>query len=148
MLLIDLAVPRDIEPTIADLDDAYLYSVDDLRSVISRNQSAREAAAVEARAMIARETEAFARRQQALNAVPLITTVRSQLMEIRDQALAQAQRQLAAGKPVDEVLDRLATTLTKRLMHEPTLRMREAGEQGDRELLDVASRLFGVGKDS
>ena len=148
MFLIDLAVPRDIDSGVAKFSDAYLYTVDDLRRVIDRNQAAREDAAVDARQLIGSETESFVRRHYALDAVPLIKSVRHQLGIVRDQALAQAQRQIAAGKPVDEVLERLADAITNRLLHEPSARLREAGEQGDRELLAVARKLFGVGSES
>lgn len=147
MMLMDLAVPRDIASDVATLSDAYLYTVDDLRQVVSNNQAARIKAAEQAAAMIDVHTDDFTRRQQALDAVPLIKSVRSRLTSVRDQALAQAQRQIAAGKPIDEVLERMADTITKRLLHEPSTQMREAGEQGDRELLAVASRLFGIKKD-
>lgn len=147
MLLVDLAVPRDIDPRVAQLADAYLYTVDDLRAVIDTNQAVRVEAAAEADALIEAATAQFLRREDALDAVPLIKSVRSQLNTVRDQAVAHAQRQIAAGKPVDKVLERLADAITQRLLHEPSARMREAGEQGDRELLDVASRLFGIGKE-
>ena len=145
MMLVDLAVPRDIDPQAGDLPDAYLYTVDDLRAVITNNQAARERAAGHAEALILESTERYLRHEDALDAVPLIKSVRVQLEQVRDRALAQAQRQIAAGKPVGEVLERLAQTLTQSLLHEPSTRLREAGEQGDRELLDVASRLFGLG---
>jgi glutamyl-tRNA reductase len=148
IMLMDLAVPRDIAPEVADLPDAYLYTVDDLRQVVMENQAARVKAAEEAAGMIEIYTGEFSRREDALEAVPLIRSFRSQTTAVRDQALAQAQRQIAAGKPIDEVLERLADTITKRLLHEPSTQLREAGEQGDRELLKVASRLFGIGKDA
>ncbi|MEO1575075.1 MAG: glutamyl-tRNA reductase, partial [Pseudomonadota bacterium] len=147
IMLMDLAVPRDISPDVAKLSDAYLYTVDDLREVVTANQAARTKAAEEAAGMIEIHTDEFTRRQDALQAVPLIKSVRSQLTAVRDQALADAQRQIAAGKPVDDVLERMADTITKRLLHEPSTKLREAGEQGDQELLDVASRLFGIGRD-
>lgn len=148
MMLMDLAVPRDIAPEVADLDDAYLYTVDDLRQVVTENQAARVKAAEEATSMIEVFTGDFTRREDALEAVPLIKSFRNQTTAVRDQALAHAQRQIAAGKPIDEVLERLADAITKRLLHEPSTQLREAGEQGDRELLKVASRLFGIGKDA
>ncbi|MFK8015185.1 MAG: glutamyl-tRNA reductase [Gammaproteobacteria bacterium] len=148
MMLMDLAVPRDIAPEVATLNDAYLYTVDDLREVVTNNQAARVKAAQDAEAMIGVHTSEFSRRQDALQAVPLIKSVRSQLNAVRDQALAQAQRQVAAGKSIDDVLERMADTITNRLLHEPSTQLREAGEQGDRELLEVASRLFGIGKDA
>ncbi len=147
IMLMDLAVPRDIAPEVAKLSDAYLYTVDDLREVVTANQAARIKAAEDAASMIELHTDEFSRRQDALDAVPLIKSVRSQLTAVRDQALAQAQRQIANGKNVDEVLERMADTITKRLLHEPSTQLREAGEQGDRELLAVASRLFGISKE-
>ncbi|MEM6639430.1 MAG: glutamyl-tRNA reductase [Pseudomonadota bacterium] len=147
MMLMDLAVPRDIDPDVGSLSDAYLYTVDDLRQVVTANQAARNEAAGDASAMIDQYTGEFIRHQDALQAVPLIKSVRSQLKSVRDQALAEAQRQIAAGRAVDDVLERMADTITNRLLHEPSTKLREAGQQGDQELLDVASRLFGIGKD-
>ncbi len=147
MMLMDLAVPRDIAPDVAKLSDAYLYTVDDLREVVTANQAARTRAAEEAAGMIEVHTDTFARRRDALKAVPLIKSVRGQLTSVRDQALAEAQRQIAAGKPVNDVLERMADSIVKRLLHEPSTRLREAGEQGDQELLAVASKLFGIGRE-
>jgi glutamyl-tRNA reductase len=144
MFLVDLAVPRDIEAAVAELPDAYLYTVDDLDKVVEHNLHLRRAAAVEAEAIVATEAERFGRTLKMLDAVPLIRAVREQADEIRRNAVEQARRQLEAGRPPAEVLEFLASTLTNKLLHAPSAGLRRAGEEGDVELMQAARALFGL----
>jgi glutamyl-tRNA reductase len=142
MYLVDIAVPRDIEPEVADLDGVYLYTIDDLQNVIKGNLESRREAARDAHQMIAAEIVQFEQQLKTLDAVPTIRQLRTEAQAIRMQTLEQAQRMLAAGRGPQEVLEFLATTLTNRLMHAPSQRLREAAERGEAELIEAAKALF------
>ena len=128
----------------ADLEDIYLYTLDDLQQFIRENLQARQDAASEARTLIAEELQRFHASLRGQEAVPAIRALRTAAENRRAQTLEQAQRLLAAGKSPEEALEFLATTLTSRLIHAPTQALREAGEQGDAELVEAARRLFGL----
>jgi len=146
VFMLDLAVPRDIDPRVGQLEDVYLFTIDDLRDVVDENVKARKEEAEVARCMIADEVERFMSGLKARDAVPLIRELRSQAEAAREQTLEQARRMLAAGRAPDEVLDFLAATLTNRLLHGPSTVLREAAESGDAELAAAAARLFGSGR--
>lgn len=144
IFMVDIAVPRDIEPEIAELEDVYLYSLDDLQQFIRDNLQARHDAADQARTLIEEEVHRFHVALRGQDAVPAIRALRATAEVRRQQTLEQAQRLLASGKTPAEALEYLATTLTARLIHVPTQTLREAGEQGDAELVEAARRLFGL----
>jgi glutamyl-tRNA reductase len=144
MFIVDLAVPRDVEPAVAELEDVYLYNVDDLQRVIENNLRLRHEAAVAAEAIVKAEALRFDRVLRMLDAVPVIRAVRDQAEAVKMQAIEQARRQLAAGRPPQEVLQFLAATLTNKLLHAPSAGLRRAGEEGDAELLEAARVLFGL----
>ncbi len=144
MLIVDIAVPRDVEPEVADLDSVFLYTVDDLRGVIDENRRSRQAAAVEAEAIVAHQARRFMRRLGALGASDTIREYRDSVQAIREAALERAMKQLQAGKPADAVMENLAHTLANKLMHGPTARMREAAEHGEHSVVENARRLFGL----
>jgi len=146
VFMLDLAVPRDIDPRVGQLEDVYLFTIDDLRDVVDENVKARKEEAEAARRMIADEVERFMSGLKARDAVPLIRELRSQAEAAREQTLEQARRMLAAGRAPDEVLDFLAATLTNRLLHGPYTVLREAAESGDTGLAAAAARLFGSGR--
>ena len=142
MFLLDLAVPRDIDPDCAGLEDAFLYAVDDLKQIIERNLDQRRAGAREAEALIELQVEHFQAWQRAQSSTGPLRHLRAEGELARTEALNKARAELAAGRPADEVLELLAHTLTNRLLHAPTAKLREAAEQGDLTLLDAAQRLF------
>src|SRR6056297_2537340 len=144
MFMVDLAVPRDVATDVADLEDVYLYTVDDLQDVVDDNVKAREEAAAHARRIIDVEVIRFAQTLKTRDAAPTIRSVRSRAEEIRDAVNEQAQRMLEAGRSPAEVMDFLSRTLTNKLLHLPSVGMRRAGEEGDQELLTAARRLFGL----
>ena len=120
IFMVDLAVPRDIEAAVADLEDVYLFSIDDLQQLIDENRQQREVAAGGARLLIDEEVARFLSESRAHDAGPAIRALRQQADGIRLQTVEQARRLLAAGKSPDEVIDFLANTLTNRLLHSPT----------------------------
>jgi glutamyl-tRNA reductase len=146
MLLLDLAVPRDIAPDVADLDDAYLYTVDDLDRAIEDNRSSRREAAEAAEAIVelqvARYTEALAAgtRNEPLK------RLRAHGDAVRAELLAKAKQQLAAGQRPEAVLESLAHGLTNRLLHAPTAALRDAAVAGDAELIRAVTRLLPIGE--
>jgi glutamyl-tRNA reductase len=147
MLMLDLAVPRDIDPAIASLEDVYLYSIDDLRQLVEENVKARAAEAADARRIIDAEVDAFMSGLKVRDAAPAIRELRKQAEAARDQLLAEARRQLAAGQAPDAVLEQLAAALTNRLLHAPSAALREAAEIGDTALAEAAARLFAAGRE-
>jgi glutamyl-tRNA reductase len=142
IFMVDLAVPRDIEPQVADLEDIYLFSIDDLQQLVDENRQQREVAADGARLMIEEEVARFLAETRAHDAGPAIRALRTQADAIRTQTLEQARRMLAAGKSTDETLDYLANTLTNRLLHSPTQALRHAAELADASLAETLTRLL------
>lgn len=142
IFMVDIAVPRDIEPQVADLDDVYLYTVDDLKEVIEENQRSRENAAREAEEIIEAGAHEFMRQLRSLLAVDTLTSLRSQAEQIRDQELEKAMRQLRNGKDAEEVLSQLARGLTNKMLHQPTIQMRKASAEGRTEVLSMVQELY------
>ncbi len=142
MFLLDLAVPRDIAEDVATLEDVFLYTVDDLDQVIEENRRSRQAAAREAEAIIDLQVEHFLGWWRAADRQGLIRDIRSQAERERDAVLARAQQMLAQGKPADEALRYLANTLTNKLLHAPSARLRQAAQRGELELFRAAEQLF------
>jgi len=147
IFMVDIAVPRDIEPEVSDLRDIYLYTVDDLEEVIQENLQSREEAAEQAREIIEFQVGEFRAWLGSLDAVDLIQNYRANALVMRDEVLLRSQRMLEAGKPPEEVLEYLAKTLTNKLLHTPSTQLRMAGSTGQQELLEAANALFQLGQD-
>ena len=142
MLLLDLAVPRDIAPDVATLRDAYVYTVDDLEKVIEENRRSRREAAEAAEAIVDLQVSRFLEARQASSHHGTLKQLRAHGERARDDVLAKARQQLAAGQDPDDVLQHLAHALTNRLLHAPTTALREAAQSGDLDVLRAAERLF------
>lgn len=142
MLMVDIAVPRDIETEVGDLNDVYLYTVDDLKEIIDEGLKSRQEAAQQAEEIIDNQVTHFLGWMRSLDAVDAIREFRESGEEMRDQAADTALRQLQSGKDPEQVVQELARQLTNRLLHTPCEQMREAGYNGRIELLDAASQLF------
>lgn len=142
VFMVDIAVPRDIEHEVADLDDVYLYTVDDLKEVIEENVRSRENAAREAEALVEVGAMEFIRQVRSLGAVETVTTLRRQAEKMRDDELEKALRQLNNGKDADVVLNNLARVLTNKLLHSPTVQLRKASAEGRNDYLELARNLF------
>jgi glutamyl-tRNA reductase len=142
IFMVDIAVPRDIEQEVGELNDIYLYTVDDLDEVIQENLRSRQEAAEQASEIVELHVDDFMGWLRSLDAVGLIQRVRRDAEKARDETLAKALRQLDAGKPADEVVRFLANTLTNKLLHQPSAQLRQAGSEGRSELLDAANTLF------
>ena len=142
IFMVDIAVPRDIEPEVATLPDVYLYTIDDLQGVIDEGLRSRQAAALQAEEMIAFHSEEFMAWLRSLDAAGLIQDYRQRSEQLRDEVLDRAQRQLEAGKPPADVLNFLAHTLTNKLLHAPSTRLRQAAREGESDILQAANELF------
>jgi glutamyl-tRNA reductase len=142
ILMVDLAVPRDIDPAVTELEDIYLFSIDDLQQLIDENRQQRELAAGGARLLLEEEVARFLAESRAHDAGPAIRALRQQADTIRLQTMEQARRMLASGKSSDEVIEYLAHTLTNRLLHAPTQALRQASESADSTLADTLARLL------
>ncbi|MGO1542239.1 MAG: glutamyl-tRNA reductase [Luteimonas sp.] len=142
MLLLDLAVPRDIEPEVAGLKDAYLYTVDDLERSVEDNRQSRREAADAAESIVELQVARYA---EALAAGPMnepLRRLRAHGEKARAEALEKARRQLAAGHDPETVIERLAHGLTNRLLHVPTAAVREAAASGNLELARAIERIL------
>lgn len=144
MFLVDLAVPRDIEPQVAELDDAYLYTVDDLQEIVARNMQARSEAAEEAEAIIDDKASIFADWLNSLDSVDLIKEYREQSLALKDELLERAINQLQAGNDTEQVLKELANKLTNKLIHAPTSALKDAAEKQNSEELAVIKSVLGI----
>ena len=144
IFMVDIAVPRDIEPEVGELDDVYLYSVDDLHEVIEENLKSRQGAARAAEEMVAVGADEFMARLRELAAVDVLKAYRQQAETLRDDELQKAQRQLANGAPADEVLAQLARGLTNKLLHAPSVQLKKLSAEGRLDALALAQELFAL----
>ena len=147
VFMVDIAVPRDIDPAVAEFEDIYLYTVDDLQEVIQENLKSRQQAALQAEEIIDVQVERFMAWLRAQGAVSTIRNYRRQAERKRDEVLEKARHMLANGKDPQRVLEFLAHTLTNKLTHEPSVQIRQAGECGNAELLQAALELLNLQKD-
>ncbi|OPX56708.1 glutamyl-tRNA reductase [Oceanospirillum multiglobuliferum] len=144
IFMVDIAVPRDIEPQVGDLDDVYLYSVDDLREVIEENMRSRQEAAAQAEELILTGVESFLESQRARGAGQLIGDLRQQTEHLRQQELEKALQQLKNGQDPEQVLTRFAQGLTNKFLHEPMVQLRQASADNRHDLLNAARTLFAL----
>ncbi|MBU9808957.1 glutamyl-tRNA reductase [Rahnella sp. C60] len=146
MLMVDIAVPRDIEPEVGKLPNAYLYSVDDLHSIIQNNLAQRKAAAVQAETIVEQESSNFMAWLRSQGAVEIIRDYRSRADIIRADAQAKALAAIAQGADVEAVIHELAHQLTNRLIHAPTRSLQQAASDGDVERLQILRDSLGLGQ--
>ncbi len=144
---VDIAVPRDIAPDVAEVDDLYLYTIDDLQQVIQDGQTSREAAAVDANRILDDEIRRYLSIERAKQVSPLIVALREQGGIIREGVLHEAQRRLDKGVDTREVVEFATASLMKKLLHNPSVRLREAAESDDHEIIDATRKLFGIDED-
>ncbi len=142
ILLVDLAVPRDIEPEVGDISDAYLYSIDDIRDVIEDSVKSRAEAAAQATDIIERGVEEYIRRVRALNAVASLRAFRDKAESLRQLEVEKARRALEKGVPAADVLESLSRGLTNKLIHAPSVQMKKASAEGRDDLVRLTRELF------
>jgi glutamyl-tRNA reductase len=145
MLLIDIAVPRDIEPSVAELDDVFLYTVDDLQSVIDAGWRNRQAAAIDAELLIDWHVQQFVEQQRVAEAaVALIRQVRGHAVDVADTERLRALGQLRQGADPEVVLARLQHNLINKWLHAPTVSLRQLAASNDAEGLLLVAQALGV----
>ncbi len=142
IFMVDIAVPRDIEPEVNDLDDVYLYTVDDLQGVIDENMQTRQAAAEQAEELVQDEVDNFLAWLRSQDHIDTIRSFRSKGEALRDEVAAASKRMLAQGKPAEEVIDFLAHRLTNKLLHDPVSALNLAAREGRKEIITAAHELF------
>jgi glutamyl-tRNA reductase len=144
IFMVDIAVPRDIEPEVGELDDVYLYTVDDLHDVVAENLKSRQGAAQAAEEMVSGGVTDFMGRLRELAAVDVLRAYRQQGERLRDEELQKAQRLLANGGNAEEVLAQLARGLTNKLLHAPSVQLKKLSAEGRLDALAMAQELFAL----
>ncbi len=142
MVMVDLAVPRDIEPEIARLDDVFLYTLDDLGVIVESGLESREKAVVEAEAIITSRVDGFFNWMAAREAVPTIRALRDAAERTRRHEVEHALKLLAKGEDPQRVLEALSHGLTNKLMHGPTAALNQSEESSRGELAELIARLY------
>ncbi len=144
MFMLDIAVPRDIEEQVGELEDVYLYTVDDLHAVIDENKKSRIAAADQAEEIINQGVDMYLRQQRALDAVATVKAYRQKAECLRDAEVQKVLRGLQAGGNPEQLLQQLARNLTNKLIHSPTAVLKEASANGRQDVIQVAQQLFDI----
>ena len=144
MFMVDLAVPRDIEAEVGDLDDVFLYTVDDLSGIVSANLDARRSAVEQAEAIIETQVGQFMHWMDARESVPVIRALREHAELARGSEVDRAMRLLARGDDPKQVLEALSQGLTNKLMHAPTQAINDSQGEERRALTDLVARLFHI----
>ncbi len=148
MFMVDLAVPRDIEAEVDQLRDVYLYTVDDLQNTIDQNMNSRRLAAAQAEEIIDTQVDYFLAWLRVQGAQSTILDYRTQAELARDDALLKALALLKNGIPPEDVINRLAYSLTKKLIHTPSTQIRAAAENERHDLINAAREIFKLTKSS
>jgi len=144
MLMVDLAVPRDVESEVAAMDDVFLYSVDDLGKVAQEGRDQRAAAVLKAEEIIDAKVTDFMHWLGGREAVPTIRALRDQAERARRHAVERALRLLHRGEPADKVLEALSQALTNKLMHAPTAALHDAAEADRLQLVRLLERVYQI----
>jgi glutamyl-tRNA reductase len=146
IFIVDIAIPRDVEPEIGELPNVFLYSVDDLEGIVTANHERRKAEVPKAEAIIEAEVDKFWRWYSGLRAVPFIRLLRDRAEGLRRSELDRALSQLGHLSESDqERVERLTRDLLQKILHQPTARVRAAAEDGrEHDILEVARYLFGI----
>ena len=142
MFLVDIAVPRDIEPDVGRLKDVYLYTIDDLQQVVDENLQQRAEAAQAAQQDVDESVGAFMRWLYGIRAARTLKRIREQSHEFEQDLTERALNRLRSGQDPEAVLQQMASTLTNKILHLPSKHLREAAEQQDYDVLKAADRIF------
>ena len=144
VFMVDIAVPRDIDEDVTELDDVYLYNVDDLKQVIEENLRSRRQAAQQAEEIIEVQVAHFSEWTQSLEAVPTLRAYREHAQALGREAIDKARRQLDSGTPPEQVIETLTRNLINKLTHDPSVNLRSAVATGNTGLLDAVRTLFRI----
>jgi len=144
ILMVDLAVPRDIESEVGKLADVYLYTIDDLQEIIHENLKNRESASEQARLIIDRRIAEYSLQKKERMAVGILKAYRHKIESLRDLELDKAHKALADGENSATVLERLSHNLINKIMHEPSIALKKAGSEERLDLLNWSKDLLGL----
>ena len=142
MFIVDLAVPRDVEPEVADLDDVFLYSVDDLASIVKDNLQIRVEALAQAEAIIDEQAQSFLRWLEGRSVIPTLTALQGHHESLRAAEGERARKLIAGGVPPEQVIDQLARGLTNKFLHAPAQALTRAGEAERAQLLALLHHIY------
>lgn len=143
-IMVDMAIPRDIEPDLKTHQALTLYSIDDLSQVAQEHVQSRQHAAQQATVMIRQQAQEFMNWLESLSDLNLVKIFRRQVDQVRQQELDKAKQMLSQGNDPEKVLERLAYSLSNKLMHEPTVQMRQASLSGRKEVLKTLQDVFAL----
>jgi glutamyl-tRNA reductase len=145
LFLVDLAVPRDVDPDVHTLDGVYSYDVDDIQRVIDQNQAARAAAAAKAEVLVAEEVARYIRQRAVREQVPVLAQLRARAEQIRRAELERALGNLPEPLTAEQarVVEAMTSAIVNKMLHQPTAKLR-AVQSGESELADAAAELFGL----
>ena len=144
IFIVDIAVPRDIEPEAGDLDDVYLYTVDDLKEVIEENIRSRQEAAKQAEEIIDTQVIHFMDWISSLDTVSTIRALREQAANMQQEAVEVALKKLQSGNDPEQVLQEVTRSLTNKLIHNPSSQLRQADDERRAALLQATQELFNL----
>jgi len=147
MFIVDLAVPRDVEPEAAELDDLFLYSVDDLANIVKDNLQIRVDALAQAEAMIAEQAQGFLRWLDGRSVIPTLTALQGHHDGLRAAELERARKLLAGGAAPEQVIEQLARGLTNKFLHAPAQALTRAGEAERAQLLAMLHHIYQLPED-
>ena len=139
---VDIAVPRDMEPSIADLEDIYIYTIDDLEKVILEGQANRQEAAIEANNLLLEESSRYIEKQKVLTINSKIVALREYGEKIKQEVLKQSYKELKKGDNIEQVLEKNTSILINKLMHLPNIKLKKAAEESDIESIQLISKLY------
>ncbi|MDE0951357.1 MAG: glutamyl-tRNA reductase [Halioglobus sp.] len=145
-LMVDIAVPRDIESQVGELPDVYLYSVDDLRDIVDKNLRSRTTEARKADLIIDEGVRLYLEEVRSLGAVDAVKEYRNMAEQLRERELQRAQRALARGEDPQEILAQLARAITNKLIHAPTAGLKQASVDGRQDIINSGRKLLGLEK--
>lgn len=146
IFMVDIAVPRDIEEQVGDLEDVFLYTVDDLQGIVAQNMESRRKAADEAEKIVTTQTDDFMSWLRGLNTQDAVIAYRNQCLDKRDELMIKAKLQLANNKNPEAVMAELATKLTNNLMHAPTRALQSAAQGGELDKIIYLHDVFDLDK--
>ncbi len=142
LFMADLAMPRDIEPEVAEIDDVYLFHLDDLQTVLEESRDSRKQAATQAETMVELSVQHYMGQLRVFESAGIIRQFREQVTSLRDAKLAEAMAELQRGGCAATIMARLAHDLSNAIVHAPTKQLRKAAYDGDAKLLSLAKDLF------
>jgi len=144
MLLIDLAIPRDIEPEVAELDDIFLYTFDDLAKITEKNIKNREKETAKAELLIQQQCEEFMSHLQQKTVAPYIKNLNNKFEQTRISEVKKMEKDLKKGVPVEQVLDKLSKNLTKKFLHSPTKALNDNAKHKNLDGIEFLKKIFNL----